>query len=63
MIVDPHHHLWEHPTNRYMTEELHADTDSGHDVVKTVFVECASGYRTDGPPSHRPVGDSSAREG
>ena len=26
MIVDPHHHLWVHPTNPYMAPELHADT-------------------------------------
>jgi L-fuconolactonase len=57
-IVDPHHHLWDHPTSRYMTEELRADTGAGHNVIKTVFVECASGYRSDGPESHRPVGET-----
>src|SRR4051812_43398210 len=57
-IIDPHHHLWEHPTNRYMTEELRADTGSGHNVERTVFVECGSAYRDDGPPSFRPVGET-----
>jgi L-fuconolactonase len=57
-ICDPHHHLWEHPTNRYMTEELRADTGSGHNVVQTVFVECGSGYLPDGPESMRPVGET-----
>jgi predicted TIM-barrel fold metal-dependent hydrolase len=57
-IVDPHHHLWRHPTSTYMTPELRADTGSGHDVRHTVFVECASGYREDGPESHRPVGET-----
>ena len=57
-IVDPHHHLWDHPTSRYLVEELHADTGAGHNVVRTVFVECASKYRTDGPASHRPVGET-----
>lgn len=57
-IVDPHHHLWDHPTSRYMTEELRADTGSGHDVRHTVFVECGSAYREDGPASFRPVGET-----
>ena len=57
-IVDPHHHLWEHPTNNYMTDELRADTGSGHHIVNTVFVECGSGYRADGPESMRYVGET-----
>jgi predicted TIM-barrel fold metal-dependent hydrolase len=57
-IVDPHHHLWDHPGNRYMTEELRADTGSGHNVTRTVFVECMSGYREDGPEAFRPVGET-----
>lgn len=57
-IIDPHHHLWDHPTSRYMDEELRDDTGSGHNVVRTVFVECGSAYRTDGPDSFRPVGET-----
>ena len=57
-IVDPHHHLWEHPTNTYMLTELRADTGSGHRVEKTVFVECGSGYRTGGPGSMSFVGET-----
>jgi predicted TIM-barrel fold metal-dependent hydrolase len=57
-IVDPHHHLWEHPANTYMVPELRADTGSGHDVERTVFVECGSGYRTDGPASMSFVGET-----
>ncbi|MEL7207606.1 MAG: amidohydrolase family protein, partial [Actinomycetota bacterium] len=57
-ICDPHHHLWDHPTNRYLVPELHADTGAGHNVVRTVFVECMSGYRTDGPEAMRPVGET-----
>jgi L-fuconolactonase len=57
-ICDPHHHLWVHPTNNYMLEELRADTDSVPGVVKTVFVECGSGYREDGPEAFRPVGET-----
>jgi L-fuconolactonase len=58
LICDPHHHLWRHPGNRYMVEELRADTDTGHRVVRAVFVECMSGYRTDGPEAFRPVGET-----
>ena len=57
-ICDPHHHLWEHETNNYMLEELWDDTGAGHNVVSTVFVECMSGYRSDGPEQLRPVGET-----
>ena len=49
VICDPHHHLWNRPGSRYLLEDLTADTGSGHRVLRTVFVECMSGYRTDGP--------------
>lgn len=58
MIVDPHHHLWEHPQSTYMSPELRADTGSIDGVARTVFVECASAYRTDGPVAFRPVGET-----
>ena len=57
-ICDPHHHLWDRSGNRYMLEELKADTGSGHRIVHTVFVECMSGYRSDGPEAFRPVGET-----
>ena len=38
-IVDPHHHLWEFPRSTYLLDELWKDTGSGHNVVKTVFVD------------------------
>jgi predicted TIM-barrel fold metal-dependent hydrolase len=57
-ICDPHHHLWDHPDSRYLLDELLADTGSGHNVVSTVFVECASMYRADGPEALRPVGET-----
>ena len=57
-ICDPHHHLWDRPGTTYMLDELLADTGSGHTVVSTVFVECMSGYRTDGPEEMRPVGET-----
>lgn len=72
VIYDPHHHLWDQPppsvvdakdwagqpVDRYMAEELRADVGSGHNVVGTVFVECASGYRLGGAEAFRPVGET-----
>lgn len=57
-ICDPHHHLWDYPGRRYLLDELLADTGSGHHVVATVFVECASMYRAEGPEALRPVGET-----
>ncbi len=57
-IIDPHHHLWDDARNPYLLDELLADTASGHRVVATVFVECLSMYRRDGPPALRPVGET-----
>jgi predicted TIM-barrel fold metal-dependent hydrolase len=57
-ICDPHHHLWDHPGRRYLLDEVLADTGSGHKVVATVFVECMSMYRADGPEAMRPVGET-----
>jgi hypothetical protein len=47
-ICDPHHHMWDRPGTRYMLPDLLADA-KGHNLVDTVFVECRSGYRTEGP--------------
>ena len=58
-IVDPHHHLWRRGIgNDYLLADLRGDTDSGHRIEKTVFVECHSEYRTDGPEHLRPVGET-----
>jgi len=58
-IVDPHHHLWrERRWFEYMLEDLWADTGSGHNVKKTVFVQCRSSYRTEGPEHLKPVGET-----
>jgi len=57
-ICDPHHHLWDHPNSRYLLDELLLDTGSGHNVVSTVFVECASMYRADGPEPLKCVGET-----
>jgi L-fuconolactonase len=57
-IVDPHHHLWDHPGSRYILDEIVRDTGSGHRVLATIFVECMSMYRADGPEAMKPVGET-----
>ncbi len=57
-IVDPHHHLWDHPGNKYYLDELLADVTSGHNIVSTVFLQCFWAYRTTGPDELRPVGET-----
>jgi predicted TIM-barrel fold metal-dependent hydrolase len=57
-IVDPHHHLWrKRGTSEYLLEDLWADTGSGHNILKTVFMECGAEYREDGPPELRSLGE------
>ena len=63
-IVDAHHHLWLDPPRPifapYPAEALAADmADSGHRIVATVYVECGSAYRRDGPDAMKPVGEVS----
>jgi len=57
-IVDPHHHLVDRPeTGRYLLPELLADTNSGHNIIATVYLEWLSMYRAAGPVELRPVGE------
>ena len=56
-IVDPHHHLWDKTGHRYLFDQLLADTGSGHNITQSVFVECGSMYRADGPAEMKPVGE------
>ena len=58
-IVDPHHHLW--PTGGalpYGLQDLHADASSGHNITKTVFIECGAAYATGVPEHLAPVGET-----
>ena len=58
-IVDPHHHLWPAGSMfNYAGEDLAGDTMDGHKVVATMFMECHSAYREDGPEHLRPVGET-----
>jgi predicted TIM-barrel fold metal-dependent hydrolase len=61
-IIDPHHHLWDRPGNRYLLEEIVADIRE-HNVRQTVFVECTSMYRADGPEEFKVVGETEFVEG
>jgi predicted TIM-barrel fold metal-dependent hydrolase len=61
-IVDPHHHLWDRPGDRYLLEELVADI-KGHNVRQTVFIECSSMYRADGPEEFKVVGETEFVQG
>jgi predicted TIM-barrel fold metal-dependent hydrolase len=61
-IIDPHHHLWDRPGDRYLIEELVADV-KGHNVRQTVFIECTSMYRADGPEEFKVVGETEFVQG
>jgi predicted TIM-barrel fold metal-dependent hydrolase len=57
-IIDPHHHLWDDDERgRYLIHELAEDVQTGHNITATVFIECGSMYRADGPRAMRPVGE------
>ena len=57
-IVDPHHHLWVREGNTYLLPELLEDLASGHNVRATVYEECRSMYRADGPEEERSLGET-----
>lgn len=57
-IIDPHHHLWRDKGVDYVVEDLRSDTGSGHNVQKTVFIECGADYRKDGPDHLKPLGET-----
>ncbi len=56
-IVDAHHHVWDRDTGRYLFDELIADVGSGHNIIGTIFVQCRSMYRQDGPEPMKSVGE------
>ncbi len=57
-IIDPHHHLWDHPGERYLFDDLLADTATGHDIRATVFIQCGAMYRATGPEAEKPLGET-----
>jgi L-fuconolactonase len=57
-IIDPHHHLWRQIFNRdYLLPELWKDTGSGHNIEKTMFMECHAFYHKSGPEHLLSVGE------
>ena len=62
-IVDPHHHLWDRPGNRYFLFDFLRDAASGHAVVASVFVECGTMHRAAGPAELRPIGETEFASG
>jgi L-fuconolactonase len=57
-IVDPHHHVWDMPGNRYMFDEVMSDFQSGHNVISSVHIQCHSMYRADAALEMQPVGET-----
>lgn len=62
-ICDPHHHLWDRNGSRYLLHELLEDINTGHNVVSTVFVECASMFNADLPAHLAPIGETEFVQG
>ena len=76
-ICDPHHHLWDYPDSfpesrvresarpvrHYLLKDLLDDISGGHNIVQTVFMQCSSQYRKDGPPEMGPVGETEFVQG
>lgn len=59
-IIDPHHHLWMKRFGRnYLLPELWADTGSGHNIERTMFMECRAFYHREGPEHLKPLGETS----
>lgn len=44
--------------NPYLLPEFLADLNTGHNIRATVFVQCGAMYRTDGPESFKPIGET-----
>lgn len=57
-IIDAHHHLWQTPEFSYALAQLQSDASDGHALRATLFVDCMSHYRSDGPEALRPVGET-----
>jgi L-fuconolactonase len=56
-IIDSHHHLWTNRNPPYMLDELRSDA-AGRRIKSTVYVECRSAYRSQGPETLRSVGET-----
>lgn len=59
-IIDVHMHLWHHVTGYHYFVEEHAReiAQSNRKVDATVYIECGSYYRADGPADMKSVGET-----
>ncbi len=69
-IIDPHHHLWDirsftiepytsFAQKVYLCEEIVNEiSESGHNIVQTVFAQCGAFYRASGPEAMKCVGET-----
>ena len=60
-LIPPPVHGFDHISFRkghYLLDQLLEDTGSGHNIVATVYLECRSMYRADGPNEMKPVGET-----
>lgn len=64
-IIDPHFHIInkgpsaDPSERRYLVPDFYRDVvRSGHRITKTVFAECGTMYRTDGPVALRSLGET-----
>ncbi len=58
-IIDPHHHLWKSRLGGdYLLPDFWNDTQSGHHIVKSVFIECHAFYLREGPEHLQPAGET-----
>ncbi len=66
-ICDPHHHLWDFRDgavqSRYLLDEMLEDTAGGHNIVSTVFIECGTMFRADGPEPFKAIGETEFANG
>ena len=56
-IIDPHHHLWKRHSSVYELDQFLNDIRSGHNVVKTIYVECGAYYFDTGPDYLKSLGE------
>jgi predicted TIM-barrel fold metal-dependent hydrolase len=56
-IIDSHHHLRDRLDSYYMFEDYVQDVQRGHNIVASVYVECMTMHRQDGPEVLRPIGE------
>jgi predicted TIM-barrel fold metal-dependent hydrolase len=59
-IIDTHMHMWDHATGyRYFVEEYARDISlAQHTIESSVYIECRSMYRKDGPEELKSVGET-----